>query len=201
MHSGLKTNFFELCDDLWLWYCECTFCWFELFFYAGCNSVLVTARTCFQKRFFFFLLPQCDFSWLNNGWIKINYPDKKRPLWNIYCAQLHTNKSWFFLDIEKGLKLRVWWVSDSTEKIYIHPGWAKKSLTLFKESCYRTTAKRNNMQSTTACHSSNARAPRFREIWFHVRNKTLLVCVAGRKSRQREARRCVFIWCTEDPES
>lgn len=89
--------FFELRDDLWLWYlyCECPFCCSELFFYAGCNSVLVSARTRFQKRFFFFYL-NVTFSWLNKGWIKINYPDKKRPLWNICCAQLRLPNLGFF---------------------------------------------------------------------------------------------------------
>lgn len=119
----------------WLWYlyCEFTFCCFELFFYAGCNSVLVLARTRFQKRFFF-LLPQCDFSWLNKGWIKINYPGKKRPLWNICCAQLHTNKSWFFLGHWKRFKTQgVMGIWLSRENLYPPRLGKEKSHTFQRE--------------------------------------------------------------------
>lgn len=175
-------NYVMICDcDI----CECTFCCFELFFYAGFNSVLVLARTHFQKRFFLFLLPQCDFSWLNKGWIKISCQDKKRPLWNIYCAQLHTNKSWFFFfwgGHWKRFKTQdVMWKSIST------PAGQRKVSHFSKTVATELAPRGITCRAQQLAIHQMPEPPGSEKYGFMSEIKRCLVCVARRKSRQREA--------------
>lgn len=77
----------------------------------------------------------------------------------IYCAQLTSYKQILetFRDCGRLKNLGVMSIWLDRENLYPSQQ-GKESLILFKQRGYRTTAKRNNMQSTTARHSSNASA-------------------------------------------
>lgn len=96
----------------------------------------------------------------------------------------------------------MWWVSDSAEKIYIHHSRAKKVSYFSKGRGSRTTAKRNNMQSTTtACHSSNANASGSEKCGFMSGMKDNAAGFCDLTKKQIRDTVSSFVAENQDPES